>query len=413
MDALDPQSGRPVAPVHRLRGRPARLRRLVDTPSPTLASLLDATQQTLDTLVGAQTPILMAGFSFGGLVAACLATRRANVRSLALLAPAGHGGARRPRGELRSWRPAVDSGDEEALRETMRHNLEMHMLAAPADDDALAIHTRACLRTRFHSKSLSRSGQLGEHLRALTCPVLLVWGRARRHRHAARGRIPAHGSMPARPVSCRAGRRPLGSIRSRPSGQRPAFHLVRRSRVEFRRLEPGSLNETRRAESLRSRLRSPTAHVTPHSTAEPFAGLRRGCEDAQSDRRSARTARHTIRGVPADRHAGELPGVELFRRERHGVVLTSVGQAYAEQVVPPSMPSRAPPSGSPRHRPEQSARTHLHHLCSQVADSTPASFQEGPSWHRRADRDGRSRRRLRSRWRRPGHPVRRRPLATH
>ena len=145
-------------------------------PSPTLASLLDATQQTLDTLVGAQTPILMAGFSFGGLVAACLATRRAHVRSLALLAPAGHGGARRPRGELRSWRPALDSGDEEALRETMRHNLEMHMLAAPADDDALAIHTRACLRTRFHSKSLSRSGQLGEHLRALTCPVLLVWG---------------------------------------------------------------------------------------------------------------------------------------------------------------------------------------------------------------------------------------------
>lgn len=38
--------------------------------SPTLASLIDATQQTLDALVGAQTPVALAGFSFGGLVAA-------------------------------------------------------------------------------------------------------------------------------------------------------------------------------------------------------------------------------------------------------------------------------------------------------------------------------------------------------
>ncbi|MBL0150985.1 MAG: alpha/beta fold hydrolase [Ideonella sp.] len=41
--------------------------------SPTLASLLDSTQQTLDTLVGADTPIMLAGFSLGGLVAARLA----------------------------------------------------------------------------------------------------------------------------------------------------------------------------------------------------------------------------------------------------------------------------------------------------------------------------------------------------
>lgn len=144
--------------------------------SPTLASLLDATQQTLDALVGAQAPIALAGFSFGGLVAARLAVRRGGVRALALLGPAGHGGPRRPRGELRSWREANAARDETALSAVMRHNLQLHMLAGPADAQALAIHTQACLRTRFHSKTISRAGGLAASLQALHCPVLMLWG---------------------------------------------------------------------------------------------------------------------------------------------------------------------------------------------------------------------------------------------
>lgn len=144
--------------------------------APTLASLLDATRHTLDALVGTQTPILMAGFSFGGLVAARLAVQRGGVQALALLGPAGHGGPRRPRGELRSWRGAYKADDKATLNEVMRHNLELHMLAAPADETALAVHTQACLRTRFHSKSISRAGGLADSLSELTCPVLMVWG---------------------------------------------------------------------------------------------------------------------------------------------------------------------------------------------------------------------------------------------
>ena len=144
--------------------------------SPTLAALLVATRETLDSLVGASTPIALAGFSFGGLVAARLAAQRGAVSAMALLGPAGHGGPRRPRGDLRSWREAQVSSDSEALRQIMRHNLELHMLASPADDQGLAIHTQACLRTRFHSKSVSRSGGLMDSLQVLTCPVLLVWG---------------------------------------------------------------------------------------------------------------------------------------------------------------------------------------------------------------------------------------------
>lgn len=144
--------------------------------SPTLDALLAATRETLDALVGAGTPIALAGFSFGGLVAARLAAMRGAVSALALLGPAGHGGPRRHRGELRSWREALASNDTVALQQIMRHNLQLHMLASTADELALHIHGQACLRTRFHSKSISRAGGLADHLRVLTCPVLLVWG---------------------------------------------------------------------------------------------------------------------------------------------------------------------------------------------------------------------------------------------
>jgi pimeloyl-ACP methyl ester carboxylesterase len=144
---------------------------------PTLQALVAATRNSLDALIGSQTPIALAGFSFGGLVAANLAVQRPQVTRLALLGPAGHGGTRRPRGELRSWREAYTRQDQDALREVMRHNLLMHMLAGD-DPDALAveIHTRSCLRTRFHSKTISRSGGLADCLRRFGRPLLLTWG---------------------------------------------------------------------------------------------------------------------------------------------------------------------------------------------------------------------------------------------
>lgn len=144
--------------------------------APTLEALVDATQHTLDTLVGAGAPVALAGFSFGGLVATHLAARRGGVSHLALLGPAGHGGARRPRAALRDWREAAAQRQDDALRDLMRHNLQAHMLAGPADDLALAVHTMSCLRTRFHSKRISRAGGLAEPLRTVNAPVVLLWG---------------------------------------------------------------------------------------------------------------------------------------------------------------------------------------------------------------------------------------------
>jgi pimeloyl-ACP methyl ester carboxylesterase len=147
-------------------------------PEASLASLVDATRDTLDTLVGSATPIALVGFSFGALVASHLAARRGSVPRLALFGPGGHGGTRRPRGELHSWREAAERGDDAELARLMAHNLLMHMLHDAESVDALAlrIHTEACLRTRFRSKAISLAGGLARALDLHHGALLLAWG---------------------------------------------------------------------------------------------------------------------------------------------------------------------------------------------------------------------------------------------
>lgn len=139
-------------------------------------ALLAATRTSVDTLLGPHTPLPLVGFSFGALVAGRLAAWRGAVERLVLCGPAGLGGKRRPRGELRPWRDAFAAGDTALLRTLMRHNLELHMLAGPADALGVEIHQRSCLRTRFHSRSVSLAGRLQDSLRGLPAPVSLVWG---------------------------------------------------------------------------------------------------------------------------------------------------------------------------------------------------------------------------------------------
>ena len=143
---------------------------------PGFESLLDMTRRSLDTLLGADTPLQLVGFSFGALVAGHLAAARGAVSHLALCGPAGLGGRRRPKGELKPSREALAAGDDAALHAAMRHNLETHMLAGPADALGVQVHTQSCLRTRFHSRSISLAGALQDRLRGLPCPVLLIWG---------------------------------------------------------------------------------------------------------------------------------------------------------------------------------------------------------------------------------------------
>ena len=140
-----------------------------------MAQLVHVTLTSLDALVGADTWIDLVGFSFGGLVAAQLAAQRQKIRHLVLLGGAGHGGLRRPRGELMNWHRAKTP---EAIAACMRHNLEMHMLfdAAQVDAVALQLHTEACQRTRFRSRPISMAGGLSDALDQCQIPMLLIWG---------------------------------------------------------------------------------------------------------------------------------------------------------------------------------------------------------------------------------------------
>lgn len=135
--------------------------------------LVDMLIASLDRLLGAGEAYDLAGFSFGGVVAGCVALRHPGARRLALLGAVGHGRRRRQAGAMRNWQ---DVEDEQAMLANMRYNLGMLMLHGPVDPLALEIHRRSCMRTRFHSKKTSLSPVLTGALERLEMPVLMLWG---------------------------------------------------------------------------------------------------------------------------------------------------------------------------------------------------------------------------------------------
>jgi 2-hydroxy-6-oxonona-2,4-dienedioate hydrolase len=147
-------------------------------PPEGIDGLVDTLRQGVDQLFGAGAEILLAGFSFGGLVAARLAARRAGVARLVLVGPAGHGGPRRPRQPLLPWKDLDPVLNAVEWRERMHHNLLAHMLhdEASVSDLAVEIHTRGATQTRFHSKRFSRSPLLAAALDRADLPVLLICG---------------------------------------------------------------------------------------------------------------------------------------------------------------------------------------------------------------------------------------------
>ena len=142
------------------------------------AGIVDPMISTINSLVGAEGKIDIAGFSFGGFVAAHIANQRSGVRKLALLGSAGHGGPRRPKGDLLAWKEIYASGNQEELNAVMRENLYRQMLSTYDRIDSLAIriHQDACIATRFRSKPIARPGGLAEQLETYSGPALFIWG---------------------------------------------------------------------------------------------------------------------------------------------------------------------------------------------------------------------------------------------
>lgn len=140
----------------------------------TIDTLVTFLGKTLNQLVGPRTRISLAGFSFGGLVAAHLAATRP-VERLTLLGPGGHASPRRQAEPMVNWREAATDAELDAA---MRHNLSVFMLSSSqaVDDLATRVHLLSCQHTRFRSKNLSQGGGLAEALKAYGGPTLLIWG---------------------------------------------------------------------------------------------------------------------------------------------------------------------------------------------------------------------------------------------
>jgi pimeloyl-ACP methyl ester carboxylesterase len=122
-------------------------------------------------------PLRLAGFSFGGAIAASLARRLgARVSHLALVSPAGfppRSAAERP---TRSYREAGD--DEAKFREICRHNLLVNMLSSPDSitDETIDIQAYCVRHTRFNSRKVSGGGTLLHDLAQAPCRTRVLWG---------------------------------------------------------------------------------------------------------------------------------------------------------------------------------------------------------------------------------------------
>ena len=141
------------------------------------AAYLDLMHGLIGQMLPGDAPLRLAGFSFGGAIAANLARRLGpRVTHLALVSPAGfpprHFGER----PTRSYKEA--GNDEARFREICRHNLLVNMLSDPASvtEDTVDIQAECVRRTRFNSRKVSAGGTLLGDLARLSCPIRLLWG---------------------------------------------------------------------------------------------------------------------------------------------------------------------------------------------------------------------------------------------
>jgi len=141
---------------------------------------LDLVHELILEMLPGDAPLLFAGFSFGGAIAANLARRLGpRVTHLCLVSPGGFPMRRFGERPIRSYKEA--GGDERRFREICRHNLLVNMLSdeASVSEETVDIQADCVRRTRFDSRKVSAGGTLLGDLTDLArrgCRIRLLWG---------------------------------------------------------------------------------------------------------------------------------------------------------------------------------------------------------------------------------------------
>lgn len=149
-----------------------------DSPAPphsaeTLAAPLT---EGIRQLLGAETRLSLAGFSFGGVISGHLAHLLKGRVDTVLLVGAGGLGAKR--GEMAELIPRYEGMSATEVEAAHRRNLEILMFADPALVDPLALHiqTMNTAHHRVKSRPISFTDTLAQVLRKVDAPIKAIWG---------------------------------------------------------------------------------------------------------------------------------------------------------------------------------------------------------------------------------------------
>lgn len=139
-------------------------------------SLTDILTEGFDQVFADRPAPTVVGFSFGGLLGGLMAARRHD--RIARMVVVGATALGLPRDELEELGVEKPGLPEEEARAIHRRNLEILMIADPANIDELSIDLQMInrRRARVRSRKFARADALAVALRAMSCPIAGIWG---------------------------------------------------------------------------------------------------------------------------------------------------------------------------------------------------------------------------------------------